>query len=277
MFKIIFLNGQYLPLKRAGISPYDLGLLRGYGVFDVMKTVNSKPFLINDHWARFKKSAKTLDLRISVSDKKYFQVVNRLLRLNKIRGSAIIRTMITGGVSSDGITPEGKETFYVVINKLKPLPKEKYARGVKVITMEYQRDFPEAKVNNYVMAIKNIKTKKVKGAHEILYINKGKVKEGALSNFFIVKRGRLITPKESILIGVTRNLIIKFARRSGRKIIEKDIELLGLCSADEIFLTNTTKGIVPVVKVNNKKIGLGKPGKITGILMEELADYVKNY
>lgn len=266
-----------MPLKSAGISPYDLGLLRGYGVFDVMKTVNGKPFLINDHWARFKKSAKILNLKIPASDKKYFQIVNHLLKLNKIRDLAIIRTVITGGVSSDGITPEGKETFYVVTDILKPLPREKYAKGIKVITLEYQRDFPEAKVNNYVMAIKNIKTKKTKGAYEILYISERKVKEGALSNFFIVKREKLITPKENILIGVTRNLIIKFARRIGREIIERDIKLSELYSADEIFLTNTTKGIVPVVKVNNKKIGSGKPGKITKILMEEFANYVKNY
>jgi len=277
MSKYCYLNGKILPLKKAKISPYDLGIIRGYGVFDVMKTINGKPFLINAHWARFKKSARTLNLKIPVSDKEYFQIVDRLIKFNKVRQPAIIRTVATGGVSSDGITPEGKETFYVAIDKLKPLPKEKYNKGVKVITMEYQRDFPEAKVNNYVVAIKGIKRKKKEGAHEILYVNGKKVKEGALSNFFIVKTGKLVTPRENILIGVTRNLIIKIARRLRIKIIERDIEVSELYSADEIFLTNTTKGIVPVVKADNKKIGLGKPGKITSVLIGEFENFVRSY
>lgn len=266
-----------MPLKKAGISPYDLGFLRGYGVFDVMKAVNGKPFLINEHWNRFRNSAKELDLKIPLNARKYQETVKKLIELNKAKNSYIIRTVITGGVSADGLTPEGKETFYVAADKLIPLKKEAYEKGTKVITIEFQREFPASKVNNYVMAIKNIKRKKKEGAHEILYVNKGKAKEGALSNFFMVKNEKLVTPKESILIGVTRNLVIKLACRLRLEILERDILLKELYSAREIFLTNTTKGIVPVVKVDNKKIGSGKPGKITKILMEEFEKFVKNY
>ena len=277
MPKIIFLNGRYLAEKKAGISPLDLGLIRGYGIFDVMRVVNGKPFLMEAHWQRFKNSAKMFDLSLKVSDGEYEKIVKKLIKTNKARKNRIIRTVLTGGLSADGLTPQGRETFYVTVEKLKPLPPSAYEKGVKVITHDYEREYPQSKVTNYVTAIKNIKRKIKEGAHEVIYVSNGKAKEGALSNYFMVKKGKVLTPKEKILIGITRNLIIKLAKKAGYKIIERDISIDELHNADEIFLTNTTKGILPVVKIDDKKISLGKPGETTKTLMKELADYISKW
>ncbi len=276
MSKIIFLNNRYLPLKDAEISPYDLGFLRGYGVFDFMVTANGKPFMPDDHWKRLKLSAEELKLRIPITRKKYDQVIKKLVSLHKYE-KHIIRTVITGGISPDGITPPEKETFLILIEKSLPLPKILYKKGAKVITVEYLRDCPHAKINNYVVAIKNLKNKKRRGALEILYIYDSKVLEASTSNFFIIKNDAVITPYENILHGITRKVVTGLARKKGYKVIEREVSEKELYSADEAFLTASNKDIVPVVKVDGKKIGGGMPGKITRILMEEFRKFVKNY
>jgi branched-chain amino acid aminotransferase len=276
MSKIIFLNGQYLPLKKSRISPYDLGFLRGYGVFDFMITANGKPFMPEDHWKRLKLSAGELGLNIPVSRQKYDKIVKRLLSLYKYE-KHVIRTIITGGISHDGITPGGNETFLILIEKPHPLPEKLYKEGAKVITVEYLRDCPHAKINNYVTAIKNSKRKTKAGAIEIIYTHQGKVLEASTSNLFLVKNNILITPGNKILFGITRKVVIQLAKKIGYKVVEREVRVPELFSAHEVFLTASNKQIVPVVKVNGKKIGNGKVGKNTRILMEEFNKFKKNY
>ncbi len=276
MPKIIFLNGRYLPLKSAGISPYDLGLLRGYGVFDFMVTANGKPFMLSEHWKRFKNSARELNLNVPLIESEYKKTISKLLKLNKLKHPAI-RTILTGGVSSDGITPAEKGTFLIMIEKRHLLPEKLYREGAKVITIEHFRDCPEAKTSNYIIAIKNTKKRIKEKAAEIVYTYQGKASEASTSNFFIVKNGVVITPGKNILLGITRNITIKLARRKRYKVIKRDVSEEEICLADEMFLTASNKGIVPVVKVNNKKIGNGRPGKVTNILMEEFRKFVKHY
>ncbi len=128
--------------------------------------------------------------------------------------------------------------------------------------MEHQRIIPEAKHNNYILAVKNQKLRIKEKAFEILYTFEGKVLEASTSNFFIVKNKQLITPKHNILIGTTRNKIIHLAKNK-HQIIEKDIQLKDALSADEAFLTATNKGVVPVVKINSTTIGNGKVRDVT--------------
>lgn len=276
MSQIIFLNGRYLPLKKAGISPYDLGFLRGYGVFDFMVTANSKPFMPDDHWKRLKLSAEELGLTIPINRKKYDQIVKKLIGLHEYKRH-VVRTVLTGGISPDGITPTGKETFLILIEKAISLPEEIYKKGAKVITVEYLRDCPRAKINNYVVAIKNLKNRLKKNALEILYTNKGKILEAATSNIFMVKEGKIVTPKDKILLGITRKVVIKIARKKGYRVAERDISLKEFLKADEAFLTASNKFVVPIVKVDDRKIGDGKVGKHAQILMEKFGKFIKSY
>lgn len=271
-----YFNGKITPLNKIKINPYDLGFLRGYGVFDFMVTANGKPFMLSDHWKRLQNSARELNLTIPLDGSEYEKTVNKLLKLNKLEHSAI-RTILTGGISSDGITPAEKETFLITIEKRHLLPERLYKEGAKVITVEHFRDCPEAKTSNYIIAIKNIKKRIKEKAAEIIYIYQDKAFEASTSNFFIVKNSIIVTPKKDVLLGITRNIVIKLAEKRGYKVIEREISVKEIYSADEVFLTASNKFVIPVVKVNNKKIGSGRPGEMTKILMEEFAKFVKNY
>jgi len=270
-----YFNGNIIPKNKIKISPYDLGFLRGYGVFDVMCTQNGKPFLLDQHWKRFQRSAKELGLKIPLSKKNFKVIIVRLLKLNSFNES-IIRTILTGGVSKDAFSP-AKETFCILIEKFKPLPPAYYTEGVGVMTLDYKREFPHAKITNYVAAIKNHNNKTKNGSVEIVYMKDGKVLEASTSNFFIFKGKSLITTKSDILFGVTRNLVIKLARKNGYVVKERDINIKELFSADEFFLTASNKNILPVVKVDGKMIGDGKVGKRTKDLIGIFKKFIEKY
>jgi branched-chain amino acid aminotransferase len=272
-----YLNGKIIDKDSLVIDPYDIGLLRGYGVFDVMCTQNGKPFMLLDHWKRLENSAREIGLRIPITKKEYQMVVVKLLKINAYK-KANIRTVLTGGLSPNGFAYRpGKETFFVLIEKFTPLAKDVFEKGAGVVTVEYARQFCAAKVTNYVAAIKNQKRKEKAGALEIIYLENGKALEASTSNFFIVKNGKIITTKDGILLGITRKLVISLAKKVGLKVEERNILEKELFSADEIFLTATNKDIVPVVKIDGKKVGRGLVGKKTKLLMGEFKKFTERY
>lgn len=274
MKRYCYFNGKITELNKVKISPYDIGVLRGYGVFDVMRTVNGKPFLIDKHWARFQNSAKYLKLSVPLNFEEYKKVLNKLLKLNKFP-QAIIRTILTGGMSADAFSI-GQPTFYILIEKYHAYPKEFYKKGVKVITLEFERTLPKAKVTNYVEAIRNQDAKNKRKALEILYIKDGKVLEFSTSNIFLFIDNVLVTPKEKVLFGTTRNLVAELAKKKF-KIKEREVQQKELQKAQEIFLTAGNKEIIPVVQIDNWKVRNGKVGERTKALMQILENFMKNY
>lgn len=274
--KYCHFNGKITTPDKVKINPYDLGFLRGHGVFDVMSTVNGKPFLLDEHWKRFQNSAKMLGLKIPVSGGEYEKIVRKLLKSNGLKKSTI-RTILTGGISLNGSTYCQNETFIIFIEKFHGLSEEVYAKGARVVTHDHERHIPTAKVCNYAEAIRHQGKKEKAGALEIIYVKNGKALEASTSNFFIVKNGKLITVKEGILIGTTRNSVIRLARKAGYKIEERDIKIKELHSADEVFLTATNKDVVPVIKIDGKKVGDGKVGKNTKVLMELFRKFTLEY
>ncbi|MDO8529413.1 MAG: aminotransferase class IV [bacterium] len=276
MKKYCYLNGKVMPLEKAKIDPYDLGVLRGYCVFDVMCTENGKPFLLDDHWKRLQNSAKELNLTIPVKKEDYEKILKDLLTRNGFKKSTI-RTVLTGGISSDAFSPEKKETFFILIEKFHEYEKELYEKGIKLITVEHSRFLPRAKIASYIMALKNYDNRVKNGAFEILYVEDGNVLEASTSNIFLVKNGKLITPKEKILFGITRNLVIKLAKSAKIKVEEREIKTSELTNADEIFIAATNKEIMPVVKVDNQKIKNEKVGEMTKELMEKFEEFAVKY
>lgn len=271
-----YFNGKITDLDKIKINPYDIGFLRGYGVFDVMCTQNGKPFLLNAHWKRLCNSAKELGLKIPVNKGEYERILQELLKSNGFKKSTI-RTILTGGISTNGFTYCNNETFVILIEKFQDLPGEVFAKGARVITHNYERHIPTAKICNYVEAIRQ-QDKKIKSkALEIIYIKNGKALEAATSNFFIVKNNKLITPKDNILIGTTRDLVIQLAKKAGYKIEERDIRIKELYAADEVFLTATNKDVVPIIKMDGKKVGAGMIGKNTKVIMDEFKKFVEKY
>lgn len=274
MKRYCYFNGKIKELKDVKISPYDIGVLRGYGVFDVMRTTNGKPFLIDKHWKRFENSAKELCLEIPINREQYEKTLSKLLKLNKFSES-IIRTILTGGVSADAFSI-GKLTFYILIEKYHAYPKSLYKKGAKVITLEFQRSNPKAKVTNYVEAIRNQNRKLKGGALEILYVKNGQVLEFSTSNILLFINNILVTPKDNVLFGTTRNLVLELAKKK-YKVEERAVREDELKKAQEILLTAGNKQIVPIVQIDNWKVGNGQVGENTKVLMQMLEDYMKNY
>lgn len=267
-----YINGKILPFQQASLSLDDLGVLRGYGVFDFLRTYNGKPFLLDEHLTRLQNSAKEIGLAPPAKPKLKI-IIKELLAKNGLAES-YIRIVLTGGKTSDGLTPSSP-TLFVLIEKLKPLPELLYKKGIKLMTHNFLRDVPRAKTTNYLTAVKLQKQKKKVGAFEILYVDNGKVLECTTSNFFLFRNSTLITPKENVLMGTTRNFVIKLAKQKFR-VEEHDVSLAELRSATEVFITATNKEILPVVKIDNRTIGNGKVGTHTKYLLNLFRGYVSS-
>ncbi len=274
MKKYCFQNGKIVPLSEAFISPDDVGFLRGYGVFEVLRTYNSKPFLVDWHLDRFESSAEMLDIEKIPSRQ---EINNHLEELTELfSGNEVsLRIIATGGRTQDSFTPNREEpTFLIIAEEFVDLDSRVYQEGVTLYSVEYKRSLPEAKTLNYILPIK-IKTEKEKeGFFDILYRSDGLVLESSTSSFFIVKDGKIITADKDILKGITRRFLIKIA---DLPVEERPVRFEEITSADEAFLTATNKEIVPVVGVDEIKIGDGKVGVITQRLMKLFKDKAEEY
>lgn len=269
-------NGNIVPANEVHIDPFDLGFLRGYGVFDVMRTENGEPFLWERHWQRFVRSAETLGLSIPVTAEKYHEILEELLQKNNL-GKVSIRTLLSGGPSESAFLPEGKETFLILITPFLAIDEKYYSEGTKLVTLEYSRDYPHAKMTNYTAAISRAKWRQDQNALEILFIKNGLALEASTSNFGIVKNGKIVCPKDNILGGITRELTLELAREQGIEVEERDVTVEEVLNADEVFLTATNKYIVPVVEIDDTTIGDGQPSETTKKLMQAMREFVERY
>ncbi len=265
---ICYINDRFMPLEEATVSVRDLAVLRGYGVFDFLRTYNGRPFRLREHLLRLERSAKSIWLDLPGTLDEIETIVIDTLQRNALP-EANVRIVITGGVSSDGITPTEKPGLLVLISPPRLYPPAYYEQGTKVITVEVERYIPTAKTINYIPAIMAQKQAKAAGAVEALYVNgQGHILEGTTTNFFIVKGNQLITPKNDILPGVTRNVIVKIAQKHF-ELVEQLITFDDLVEADEAFITASNKEVMPVHHVDDVQIGNGKPGPNTRKIMAD--------
>ena len=266
MKSFCYFNGRIVPEKKIGLSVRDLGVLRGYGVFDLLRTYSGKPFLFNEHFARFVKSARVLGLEVPISRAKAAVVVDTLLKRNGYAESTV-RFVLTGGPAADGIHfNPAAPTFFVLISPFYPLADSLYRKGVALRTHEHLREFPSVKSLNYLTAVRLHNPEKGKQPFEVLYTWQGRILEAPTSNFFIFKGNALVTPRRDVLVGTIRNLVMQLARRAFQ-VRERDVFVRELSGAREAFLTATNKEIVPVVAVDGRRIGNGRVGERTKRLM----------
>lgn len=272
-----YFNGKIALADKALIHLNDLGVLRGYGVFDVMKTINGKIFLFDEHFKRLNESADYLGIRLPAGKIEIEAIIKKLISRNKIK-QASIRIVLTGGRSVDAIhLNSGAPTFYILVSEFKPLKPDLYKNGIKLSMVNHSRDAAEIKTTNYVEAVRSInKRQKKEKFFEILYVSNGVVLEAATSNIFSFVSNKLIAPKDNILKGITRNLVVKLAKKEF-EVEERPLRMDELNLMTEAFISATNKDIVPVVKIDNLKIGNGKPGRNTKRLMELLKKYTKSY
>lgn len=278
MKKYCYINGKIIEESRTCISPFDLGILRGYGVFDVMCATNGKPFHLLDHWRGLVKSAKDLQLTIPVTQEEYTQIISKLLAKSPYRNTSI-RTVLTGGISPNGISLPTDPTFFILLHDMDQFTPaaDVYKKGAKIITDNYMRAHFSSKTTSYIEAIKNQKHRNALKAIEILYTHDGLVLECATSNIFMIADGILTTTRNNIFHGVTRKVVLSLARKNRIPVSEREITVEELLSADEIFITGSAKHILPITKIDKHKIGNGKPGTLTIKLSEIFHTYRNNY
>ncbi len=275
MIKYCYFNGKIINLNKAVLPIYDLGIVRGYGAFDFFRTYNGKLFHPKEHHARFKNSLKEIGLKFELSFQDFEKACYELMKLNKMK-EASFRILMTGGNMTDGLLST-KSNLFILIEPLVNYYLPYAEKGIKLITSEYLRPFPLSKSTCYIEAVRLEPVRRKVDATEILFLKDGKVSECSTSNIFIIKKGIFYTPKNNILAGITRKVVIDLLIKNKFKIIEKDISEKELFTADEVFITATNKKVLPVVKIDNKKIGNGKIGNLTKKIQQEFDNYILNY
>lgn len=268
------LNGQILPADKYTIAINDLGLLRGYAIFDFCRTANKKPFLLPQYLTRFRNSARLMELELDYTDEQITRTVYQLLKTSKLPFAGI-RLLLTGGYTADSFTP-AKPNFLITIEELSLVPEAVVENGVTLMGYAYQREMAEIKTTNYTVALRLRKQLQQQNAYDILYHSNGNILELTRSNFFIVKDNTIITAATNILKGITRQTVLNLAEAQ-YKVEVREVKLIELAEADEAFLTGTNKKIIPVVQVDQQIIGDGKAGNVTRNLYQAFLDFERSY
>ena len=197
MTEFCFLNGKILPLSEAKVGVEDIGLLRGYGIYDGLAVFNGKVFHLADHWDRLLSGAHILNLNVSVTKEKAGKIIEELAQKNGFMERANVRIILTGGQTLGGIEYDFENpTFFILVEKWESLPKDLYEDGAKLVTYRHMRELAEYKTTNYIRAVNLQNWRKEEKAVEILYTYDGEILECSTSNVFILKNKTVITPNE---------------------------------------------------------------------------------
>jgi branched-chain amino acid aminotransferase len=269
-----YIDGCWVHPNEATLSINDVAVLRGYSAFESLRTYNQRPFHLEEHLERLYRSAQLIELDIPYTRRAITEIIHEIIARNTYI-HASIRILVTGGYSDDGVMPSGRPVLAVLITPLAERDMERFARGVKVITSRLERITPGAKTANYVAAIRSLKEAVRHHASDALFVTEqGHVLEGTRSNFFVFRGDVLITPREGILFGVTRNAVLQLAQ-DRFALEERPVPLDELSQVDEAFLTSSSKEITPVVQIDDLIIGGGKPGPRTYELEQRFIEMVE--
>ncbi|MEK6808058.1 MAG: aminotransferase class IV [Nanoarchaeota archaeon] len=268
----IYINGKFYAKENAMLSVFDHGLLYGDGVFETLRIYNNIVFKIREHLDRLFNSAKTINLQIPLSKSQLKNAIEVTIKRNNLK-DAYVRVTITRGVGDIGYNAKCRVNVIIIAKEIPQYSKDIHHKGISVITYNAERFLPRVKSTNclpLVMA-KNLAEKK--GCFEALLVdNRGYVTEGTVSNIFFVRKFNeeiiIYTPTGNLLYGITRGFVIELSKKKF-EVKETKIKKQVIYDFDEAFLTNTTAEIVPVVRIDNKKIGSGLPGDVTKYFIGE--------
>jgi branched-chain amino acid aminotransferase len=270
--EVININGNILKPEDAKISVFDRGFLFGDSVYEVTDAINGSPIFMDEHLTRLWQSANKIDMPINFTRSKIIAEVQKTLKvLNTKR--AYIRIVVTRGEGEITLDPQAahNNNLVIITKELPENPKWWYQDGVEVIIAGIKRTSiesmdPAVKSGNYLNNILAFNEAIKSGAFDAVMLNHdGDITEGTTSNIWMIKDKKLFTPplKAGLLGGITRAKVLELCHKEGFKVEEKNISPEEFKSADEAFLTSSTKRIVPIVKVDQTTLGTGKPGKVT--------------
>ena len=272
--RYLYLNGEVMPESQAAISPYDIGLLRGYAVFDLLRTAGGRPFLLAEHLRRLRASADALGLAVPASDEDITSAITSLLARNGDDESTV-RLLLTGGISPDGLSFDPSTPTFVILTLPLHLPPDSvYEEGTILLTQEHRREAPEAKSTNYVTMLRHRGRTLEAGALDLLYHDGGTVSEAASASFYIVRDGRIHAPADGVLWGTVGSWLLD-AVADRHETVYGPFTLEQTLAAAEAFLTSTTRGVVPIVGLDDSRIADGTPGPVTRELMAVWDDALK--
>lgn len=272
---LVYLNGKFVPKSEAKTSVYDHGFLYGDGVFEGIRAYNGKIFRLDEHLERMYDSAKAIDLKIPLSKEEMKKAIIETLRKNNLR-DAYIRPIVSRGDGDLGLDPRKcpKPNVFIITQEWGAMYGDLYEKGLTAVTVGVRRNSPDAlppniKSLNYLNNILAKIEANAKGGDEAIILDiHGNISEGSGDNIFVVKNNRILTPPTlNNLRGITRTAAIELARKEGMEVLEINLGLFDIYTADEVFVTGTAAEIAPITKIDGRLIGDGKPGKITKKLM----------
>ena len=280
----IFIDGKYVDERNAKVSVFDHGLLYGDGIFEGIRAYNGRVFKLKEHIDRLFYSAKGILLNIPMSHADLVAATVETCRRNKIR-DGYVRLLVTRGVGTLGLNPNRckRPSVIIIADKIQLYPPEYYQRGLAIITVPTMRNLhsalnPAIKSLNYLNNILAKIEANNSGCEEAIMLNaEGFVSECTGDNIFIVKENHLMTPPLSAgaLYGITRRVVMEMGQESGLTVTEPNLTRYDLFNADECFLTGTGAELIPVVKIDGRVIGTGKPGAVTQKLVAQYRSLTK--
>ena len=273
----VYINGKLYPKEDAKISVFDHGLLYGDGVFEGIRSYSGRVFRLDEHLDRLWHSARAICLEIPISKEEMARAVIDTLRVNGLE-DGYIRLVVTRGCGTLGLGPDRCDDPQVIIitDRIELYPPEHYEQGLEIVTVSTARTHPAALnprikslnyLNNILAKIEGLQA----GCIEALMLNhKGEVAECTGDNIFLVRQGSVLTPptEAGILEGITRDAVMSLLRDQGLDVKEIPLTKHDVYIADECFLTGTAAEVIPVVKVDSRRIGNGTPGPLTRDLIE---------
>lgn len=279
---MVYYNDKYLSLEKVAVSPFDRGFMFADGVYEAIRTYNGKLFQFKEHIKRLKRSLEEIEIRFNRLEK-LEGIIYKLIKKNTLAGEAIIYLQITRGaaITRTHSYPEEtvEPTLFISANPFESI-KQKQKEGIKVILhpdVRWMRcDIKSVSLLPNILA--NQKAKEC-GAAEAILVRDGLITEGARTNFFAINDGIVYTAPVSnyILSGITRNLVIKLAKKLNLDVKEEFIKEEELKIFNEFFITSTTKEITPVVKIDDWIVGGGKTGKVTRQLQKAFKFLINSY
>jgi len=274
----VYIDGKFYPKAEAKISVFDHGFLYGDGIFEGIRLYKGCVFRLDEHLERLEMSAKALCLNMPWTRKEISDIICESCRRNKLT-DGYIRLVVSRGFGDLGLSPKNCPTpsIICIADSIKLYPEELYTTGMKIITAPTRRVSPAAlppmiKSLNYLNNILAKMEAQQHGFHECLMLNEqGYVSECTGDNVFLIHKGKLITPASyaGALVGITRQVAIEVAQTLNIPVVETNITRYDVWNADECFLTGTAAEVIPVIEVDARTIGTGKPGPLTAKILTE--------
>ncbi|MCC4767590.1 branched-chain-amino-acid transaminase [Methanosarcina sp. DH1] len=273
---LIYLDGKFVPKSEAKVSVYDHGFLYGDGVFEGIRAYNGRVFKLKEHVDRLYDSAKAIAMDIPLTKEEMSEAILETLRKNNLK-DAYIRPVVSRGTGDLGLDPRncGKPCVVVIAQGWGAMYGDLYEVGLKAVSVCVRRNAPDSispniKSLNYLNNILAKIEANEKGGDEAIFLDhNGFVCEGSGDNIFVVKNNKVLTPYTiSNLKGVTRATAIELLDEMGYKVIEANLGLFDLYTADEVFVTGTAAEAAPITRLDGRVIGTGKPGPMTMKMVE---------